>query len=213
MQEPVGGMIVRSFLIGCEWLKWRPSISDTGCIHPGTLNVALFMALAVGPLSFPFPLCFVSQTTLIHTSLMVSLVALVKLSHFMSKRHLNLSALGGAFAGTHPSSTDLRRLSRIMDITTDLDFDNFPNLETILCYQHVHTRYGTGSQLLPSPHASDSKRKQSDLSDMNISKDEGKLSFKPKIEFVHSWKPLEHFVAPTEDGSFHVEIQGIDVAI
>ncbi|KAJ8446378.1 hypothetical protein Cgig2_019271 [Carnegiea gigantea] len=99
------------------------------------------------------------------------------------------------------------------------------------------TRYGTGSQdLLPgrcnllernttcafrewwpkmfvsppcSPHASGSKRKRSDLSDMKISKDEGKL--KPKLKIVRSGKPVEPFVPVMEYGSSRVKIPRIDV--
>jgi len=55
--------------------------------------------------------------------------------------------------------------------------------------------------------------KQSNLFNMNMTNDEGKLGSKPKIEFIHSGKPLDYFVPPTKDGSFHVEIPGIDVAI
>ncbi|KAJ8440281.1 hypothetical protein Cgig2_031595 [Carnegiea gigantea] len=127
------------------------------------------------------------------------------------------------------------------DVPDDLDFDNLPDSETMLCYHHMLTRYGTGSHvLLPgrchllerntthafrewwfkifisstcSPHASDSKRKRSDLSDTNISKDEGKLISKPKLKIIHSGKPLEPFVPPKEDGSSRVKILGIDVVI
>ncbi|KAJ8429623.1 hypothetical protein Cgig2_012285 [Carnegiea gigantea] len=60
-----------------------------------------------------------------------------------------------------------------------------------------------------SPQASGSKRKRSDLSDTNISKDEGKL--KPKLKIVCSGKPVEHFIPVMEDGSSRVKIPGIDV--
>jgi len=61
-----------------------------------------------------------------------------------------------------------------------------------------------------SPHASDSKRKHNDLSDTNISKDEGKL--KPKLKIVRSGRHLEPFVPAMDGGSSHVKIPGIDVA-
>jgi len=64
-----------------------------------------------------------------------------------------------------------------------------------------------------SPHVSDSKRKRSDLSDMNISKDKGKLGSKPKLKIVRFGKPLESLIPPMEDGSSHVKIPGIDVVI
>ncbi|KAJ8425622.1 hypothetical protein Cgig2_018407 [Carnegiea gigantea] len=64
-----------------------------------------------------------------------------------------------------------------------------------------------------SPHASDSKRKQSDLSDTNILNDKGKLGSKPKLKIIHSGKPLEPFVPPIEDGSSRVKIPIIDVVI
>ncbi|KAJ8427303.1 hypothetical protein Cgig2_002215 [Carnegiea gigantea] len=63
-----------------------------------------------------------------------------------------------------------------------------------------------------SPHVSDSKRKQSDLSGTNISKEEGKLGSNPKLKIVRTGKPLEPFVPPMEDGSSHLKIPGIDVA-
>ena len=49
-----------------------------------------------------------------------------------------------------------------------------------------------------NPHANDSKRKQSDLFDTNISKDKGKLSSKPKLKIVHAGKRLEPFVPSME---------------
>ncbi|KAJ8427782.1 hypothetical protein Cgig2_021413 [Carnegiea gigantea] len=64
-----------------------------------------------------------------------------------------------------------------------------------------------------STHASDSKRKRSDLFDTNISKDEGKLGSKPKLKIVHCGKPLEPFVPSMEDISSRVKIPGIDVVI
>ncbi|KAJ8438124.1 LOW QUALITY PROTEIN: hypothetical protein Cgig2_033003 [Carnegiea gigantea] len=127
------------------------------------------------------------------------------------------------------------------DVPTDLDFDNLPDPKTMLCYHQIFVRYGTGSQVLLagrcnllernttrafhewwpkmfisltcSPHASDSKRKRSDLFNTNTSKDEGRLGSKPKLKIVHYGKPLEPSVPPTGDGSSHVKIPGIDVVI
>ncbi|KAJ8425241.1 hypothetical protein Cgig2_014340 [Carnegiea gigantea] len=123
------------------------------------------------------------------------------------------------------------------DVPIDLDFDNLPDPEAMLRYYHILMRCGTGSQVLLlgrcnllernttrtfrewwpkmsvslpcSPHASGFKRKCSDLSDTNISKDEGKL--KPKLKIVYSGKPVEPFVPAIEDGSSRVKIPGIDV--
>ena len=130
-----------------------------------------------------------------------------------------------------------RQFGFYQDVPADLDFDDLPDPETMLRYHHMLTRYGTGSQvLLPgrcnlleknttrafrewwskmfisspcSPHASGSKRKHNDLSDTNVSKDEGKL--KPKLKIVRSGRLLEPFVPAMEGGSSHVKIPGIDV--
>ncbi|KAJ8439971.1 hypothetical protein Cgig2_008354 [Carnegiea gigantea] len=63
------------------------------------------------------------------------------------------------------------------------------------------------------PHVGDYKRKRSDLLVMNVSKDEGKLTSKPKLKIVCSGKPLDSFIPPIEDSSSHVKILGIDVVI
>jgi len=64
-----------------------------------------------------------------------------------------------------------------------------------------------------SPYVSDFERKQSDLLDTNISKDEGKLVSKPKLKIVRFGKSLKPFVPLMEDGSSCVKIPGIDVVI
>ncbi|KAJ8432488.1 LOW QUALITY PROTEIN: hypothetical protein Cgig2_003565 [Carnegiea gigantea] len=64
-----------------------------------------------------------------------------------------------------------------------------------------------------SPHASDSKKKESDLFNANMSKDEGELGSKPKLKIVHSGKPLECFVLPMEVDSSLIKIPGTDVTI
>ncbi|KAJ8432328.1 LOW QUALITY PROTEIN: hypothetical protein Cgig2_032335 [Carnegiea gigantea] len=127
------------------------------------------------------------------------------------------------------------------DVPANLDFNNLPDQETMLRYHHMLTRYGTGSQVLLhgrcnlldrnttcavrewwsrmiisstcSPIVSDSKRKQSDLFDTSISKNEGKLSSKPKLKIVRPRKLLAPFVPPMEDGSSCIKIPGIDVVI
>ncbi|KAJ8438632.1 hypothetical protein Cgig2_017970 [Carnegiea gigantea] len=50
--------------------------------------------------------------------------------------------------------------------------------------------------------------KQSDLFDTNILKDEDIHGSRPKLKIVRSGKPLEPFVPPIEDDSFHVKIPG-----
>ncbi|KAJ8442617.1 hypothetical protein Cgig2_008393 [Carnegiea gigantea] len=196
-----------------------------------------------------------------------SLAALVKPSHFSSKRSENSLVLGGTFTDIHLSSTGLRRLSWMMirkgsigvilsvlvqvlsliivrttlswstialiglNVSADLDFDNLPDSKIMFHHYHMLTRCGIGFQvLLPgrcnllerntnrasrewvskvfisstcSPHTSDSKRKQSDLSNINISKDENLI--------VQFGKSLEPFVSLIEDGSSYVRIPGIDI--
>ncbi|KAJ8433467.1 hypothetical protein Cgig2_026630 [Carnegiea gigantea] len=95
----------------------------------------------------------------------------------------------------------------------------------MLCYHDVLIRYRIRSHIITpwvmqfTPekyhflHASDSKGNQSDLSDTNVSKDEDKLGSNPKLKIVSFGKPLEPFVLLIEDGSSHVRIPGIDVAI
>jgi len=127
------------------------------------------------------------------------------------------------------------------DVPTDLDFDNLPDPETMLCYHQTLMRYGTGSQvLLPgrcnllqrkntrafrewwskmfisstcSPHAGDFKRKRSELFDTNTSEDAGKLGTKPKLKIVRSGKPLEPSVPLMGDGSSRIRIPGVDVVM
>ncbi|KAJ8424463.1 hypothetical protein Cgig2_009780 [Carnegiea gigantea] len=127
------------------------------------------------------------------------------------------------------------------DVSADLNLDNLPDPEIMLRYHHVLTRYGTGSQVLHprqcnllernttrafcewwskmficfacDPHVNDSKRKRSDLFDMNISKNEGKRASKPKLKIVPSRKPLESFVPPMDDDSSRLKIPRIDVII
>jgi len=116
-----------------------------------------------------------------------------------------------------------------------------PNPETILCCHHILTHYATGSQVtLPrwcsllernttrvfhewwsktfifstcSQHVSYSKRKQSDLSNANISKENGIISPKPKLKIVRSRKPLGSYVLSIEDDSSHATIPGINITI
>ncbi|KAJ8431796.1 LOW QUALITY PROTEIN: hypothetical protein Cgig2_027964 [Carnegiea gigantea] len=193
-------------------------VRDTGCIYPGTFNVASFMASDVGRC---LPGTF---------STLVKVGAIFLPISFMLAKNFDAYELPSE-AFSSPG----------MDVPTDLDLDNLPDPETMLPYHHVLTRYGTGSEVLPpgrcnlseknttcalcewwykmfisltcSPHANDSKRKQSDLFHMNISKDKGKLGSKPKLTIVRSEKPLEPFVPLMEDGSYNVKILGIDVAI
>ncbi|KAJ8422396.1 LOW QUALITY PROTEIN: hypothetical protein Cgig2_017684 [Carnegiea gigantea] len=125
----------------------------------------------------------------------------------------------------------IRQFSFHQDVPIDLDLNNLLDSETMLLCHHMLTYYGTGSQiLLPgrcnllkrntthafhewwskmfisspcSPHASDCKRKRSDLFDTNISKDEGKLGSKPKLKIVRAGKRLDPFVLPMKNGSSH----------
>ncbi|KAJ8426117.1 hypothetical protein Cgig2_005762 [Carnegiea gigantea] len=119
----------------------------------------------------------------------------------------------------------------------DLDFDNVPDPETMLRCHHVLTRNRIGSKvLLPgrcnllernttrafrewwsktfisstcNPHVSDFTKKQSDLFDTNISKDEDKLGSKPKLRIV----PLRAFCSSNGGWFFSCQDFEIDVAI
>ncbi|KAJ8430730.1 hypothetical protein Cgig2_001303 [Carnegiea gigantea] len=106
----------------------------------------------------------------------------------------------------------IRPFSFYQDVPAHLDLDSLPDPKTMLRYHPVLTRYRIGSQTY-SPHASDSKRKGNDLFGTNMSKDEGKLGSKPKLNIVRTRKLLEPCVPPIEDDSSRVKISGIDVAI
>jgi len=41
-----------------------------------------------------------------------------------------------------------RQFGFYQDVLANLDFDNLPDLKTMLHYHHMLTRYGTGSQVL-----------------------------------------------------------------
>ncbi|KAJ8427304.1 hypothetical protein Cgig2_002216 [Carnegiea gigantea] len=84
--------------ISCWLCTFILLIRNASCICPGSFSVISFIASGVG------------------------LVALVKPSHFNSKRPENSLVLGGAFAGTHPSSTDLKRPSWMMAGCRELTF-------------------------------------------------------------------------------------------
>ncbi|KAJ8441459.1 hypothetical protein Cgig2_008720 [Carnegiea gigantea] len=104
-------------------------------------------------------------------------------------------------------SFQLEEARELIGYGRDLDFDNLLDLEILHRYHQTFTRYGTG------PHASDCKRKRSDLLNTNTSKDEGKVGSKPKLKIVRSGKPLEPSVPPMGDGSSCVKIPGVDVVI
>ncbi|KAJ8423606.1 hypothetical protein Cgig2_015521 [Carnegiea gigantea] len=125
-------------------------------------------------------------------------------------------------------------IARLQDVPTLLDFNNLCDPKTMIRCHHVLTCYRTGSQvLLPrryislernntfafcgwwskmfmsstlSQHTSDSKRKQSNLSDTNILNDEGLYSTRPKLKIVHSRKPLKPFVPSMADDSSLIAI-------
>jgi len=64
-----------------------------------------------------------------------------------------------------------------------------------------------------SQHTSDSKSKQSDLSDTNSSKDNDIVGTKPKRKILRSGKPLEPSVPSIEVDSSHVKMPRIDITI
>ncbi|KAJ8449515.1 hypothetical protein Cgig2_005537 [Carnegiea gigantea] len=256
---------------------------DAGCIRPGTFSIASLMASGIGyclptailasiykglnELSHSlhpgrsgghFPAHFRYAWLAKNFDIYDYLVTLVEPSRFGLKRPKNSLVLGGAFAGIHPSSTDLRRLLwmtisyrgptllilsafvRVLSLTvvkitsswsTINRTDSVDNLTSTIflvrkqCFAVITCSrtmeqgpksYFLDDTLISStcnPHASDSKRKRSDLSDTNTLEDEGKLGSKPKLMIVRSRKPLEPFVPPMEDGSFRVKIPRIDVVI
>ncbi|KAJ8424573.1 hypothetical protein Cgig2_023569 [Carnegiea gigantea] len=181
--------------LSCWLCTFILPIRDAGCIHPGTFSIASLMASGVG---YCLP-----------AAVLVSIYkGLNELSHSSHPGRGGATFLLISFTLDNlvmehycPDQFS-RQFGFYQDVPTDLDFDNLPHPEAIL-YHHMLMCYGT------SPHASGSKRKRSDLSDTNISKDEGKL--KPKLKIVRSGKPVEPFIPAMEDGSSYVKIPGIDV--
>ena len=135
----------------------------------------------------------------------------------------------------------IRQFGFHQDVPVDMDFNNLRDPETILHYHYVLKRYGAGSQVtLPwrcsllegnatrafhewwsemfiSPtcnqHNGDSKRKQGNLSNTNISKENDIAGFKPKLKIIRSGKPLEPYVSSIEGDSSHTKILGINITI
>ncbi|KAJ8447007.1 hypothetical protein Cgig2_033576 [Carnegiea gigantea] len=187
-------------------------VRDAGCIRPGTFSIASLMASDVG---YCLP-------TAILASIYKGLNEVSRSSH-----------PGRAWLAKNFDAYEL-----VDEASSSPGMVKFSGLGRAKSFQPEEARQliGSGRVLLPGrcnllernttrafcewwprmfisppcgPHASGSKRKHSDLSNTNISKDEGKL--KPKLKIVRLGKPMEPFVSAMEDGSSRVKIPGIDV--
>ncbi|KAJ8435728.1 hypothetical protein Cgig2_017707 [Carnegiea gigantea] len=124
-----------------SWLRtFILPAKDAGCIHFGTFNITSFMASSIG---YCIPMTiFVSihkGLNEISSSLHPGRSGANFLVHFLHTwlvKELDTYKLEA-----RPSLTNFHQ-----DAPVNLDFNNFPNAKTMLCYHHVLTRYGTGSQ-------------------------------------------------------------------
>ncbi|KAJ8425658.1 hypothetical protein Cgig2_015326 [Carnegiea gigantea] len=218
--------------LSCWLCTFILPVRDAGCIRPGTFSIASLMASGVG---YCLPTAVLASIYKGINELSRSSHPGRGGGHFPT--HFLYAWLAKNFdayelVGEASSSPGMVKFSGLGQAKS---FQ--PEEAPMLQYHHMLRRYGTGSQvLLPgrcnlleknttrafrewwpkmfvfppcSPHANGSKRKRSDLSDTNISKDEGKL--KPKLKIIRSGRPVEPFVPVIENGSSRVEISGIDV--
>ncbi|KAJ8425756.1 hypothetical protein Cgig2_027504 [Carnegiea gigantea] len=137
--------------------------------------------------------------------------SLVMVNNFNSKRPENTLVPRRAFAGIHPSSTDLRRLSWMTDVPADLDFDNLPDPKIMLHCHHMLTRYGTMSQVLLPERCNLLERNTTRAFFEWWSKIFISSTFNPHI--VHFGKSLEPFFPTTKYDSSYVKIPRVDVTI
>ncbi|KAJ8449514.1 hypothetical protein Cgig2_005536 [Carnegiea gigantea] len=153
-------------------------VRDTGCIRPGTFSIASLMSSGIG-YCIPTPIL---------ASIYKGLNELSRSSHpGRSGGHFLLISF------TLGSQVLLPGRCNLLERNTTHAFREW--------WSKMF------SSLTCSPHTSDSKRKQSDISDTNISKDEGKLGSKPKLKIIRSGKSLEPFVLSMKDGSSRVKFQ------
>ncbi|KAJ8443252.1 hypothetical protein Cgig2_010147 [Carnegiea gigantea] len=196
-------------------------VRDAGCIRPGTFSVASFMASGVG---YGLP-------TAILTNIYKGLNKTSRSSHpgrgeGYFPAHFFYTWLAKNFdvyelVGEASSSPGMMKFSNIGQAKSHLRAME-QGLKSYFLGDAIYSREiplvhfvngGPRCSFSRLEDASDSKRKRSDLFDMNTSKDEGKLGSKPKLKIVHSGKPLEPFVPPMGDGSSRVKIPRIDVVI
>ncbi|KAJ8423973.1 hypothetical protein Cgig2_008748 [Carnegiea gigantea] len=222
--------------LSCWLCTFILPVRDAGCIRPGTFSIASLMASGVGCC---LPTAVLASIYKGLNELSRSSHPGRGGGHFPTHflyawlaKNFDVYELVGE-ASSSPGMVKFSGLGRAKSFQPE----EARELIAMLRYHHMLTRYGTGSQvLLPgrcnllernttrafrewwpkmfvsppcSPHANGSKRKRSDLSDTNISKDEGKL--KPKLKIIHSGRPVEPFVLVIENGSSRVDIPGIDV--
>ncbi|KAJ8422003.1 hypothetical protein Cgig2_020467 [Carnegiea gigantea] len=222
--------------LSCWLCTFILPVRDAGCIRPGTFSIASLMASGVG---YCLPTAVLASIYKGLNELSRSSHPGRGGGHFPTHflyawlaKNFDVYELVGE-ASSSPGMVKFSGLGRAKSFQPE----EARELIAMLRYHHMLTRYGTGSQvLLPgrcnllernttrafrewwpkmfvsppcSPHANGSKRKRSDLSDTNISKDEGKL--KPKLKIIHSGRPVEPFVPVIENGSSRVDIPGIDV--
>ncbi|KAJ8425239.1 hypothetical protein Cgig2_014338 [Carnegiea gigantea] len=170
--------------------------TDAGCIRPGTFSIASLITSGVG-------YC-------LHTAVIASI--------YKGLNELSRSSHPGRSGGHFPTYFLYAWLAKNFDAYELVgEASSSPGIVKFSGLGRTKNTTRTFREWWPkmsvslpcSPHASGFKRKCSDLSDTNISKDEGKL--KPKLKIVYSGKPVEPFVPAIEDGSSRVKIPGIDV--
>ncbi|KAJ8427349.1 hypothetical protein Cgig2_016215 [Carnegiea gigantea] len=199
------------------------SIIDARARRDSMRFLVLHILVEVGAIFLPISFMLAIETSSNPGMMKFSILGQVKPSRFSLKRPENSSILGGAFAGIHPSSIDLKRLLWMMASYQELSLLTLSAFVQVFSLTVVRTTSSWSVTALTDlvdnlvsiriPYASDSKRKRSDLFDANISKDESKLGSKPKLKIVRSGKPLHPFVPLMKDGSSHVKILGVDVVI
>ncbi|KAJ8441461.1 hypothetical protein Cgig2_008722 [Carnegiea gigantea] len=183
--------------LSCWLCTFILPVRDAGCIRPGTFSIASLMASGVG---YCLPTAVVA-------------------SIYKGINELSRSSHPGRGGGHFPTHFLYAWLAKNFDAyelvgepSSSPGMVKFSGLGRAKSFQPEEARElidsGRGF-CWHSPHANGSKRKRSDLSDTNISKDEGKL--KPKLKIIRSGRPMEPFVPVIENGSSRVEIPGIDV--
>ncbi|KAJ8430787.1 hypothetical protein Cgig2_023281 [Carnegiea gigantea] len=183
--------------LSCWLCTFILPVRDAGCIRPGTFSIASLMASGVG---YCLP-------TAVLASIYKGLNELSRSSH---------PGRGGGHFPTHFLYAWLAKNFDVYELVGEASSSpgmvKFSGLGRAKSFQPEEARELIGSGRgfrWHSPHANGSKRKRSDLSDTNISKDEGKL--KPKLKIIHSERPVGPFVPVIENGSSRVDIPGIDV--
>ncbi|KAJ8439642.1 hypothetical protein Cgig2_021654 [Carnegiea gigantea] len=185
----------------------EPMLRDAGCIRSGTFSIASLMASGIG---YCLP-----------TAILASI--------YKGLNELSRSSYPGRSGGHFPAHFLYAWLAKNFDVyelvgeasssSGMVKFSGLGRAKRCNLLErnttHAFCKWWPKMfvSLTCSPHASDSKRKRSYLSNTNISKDEGKLGSKPKLKIVRSGKSLEPFIPLMEGGSSRVKIPGTDVVI